>query len=67
MVRNGAADVVLVMGFEQMAPGSIKDPFESLPSPMEFSAKMMEETRGRHDSPRTAQYFANAGRAYMEK
>ncbi|EME43727.1 hypothetical protein DOTSEDRAFT_53046 [Dothistroma septosporum NZE10] len=67
MVRNGAADVILVVGFEQMAPGAIKDPFEGLPSPMEFSRKMMEETRGRHDSPHTAQYFANAGRAYMEK
>lgn len=58
---------MLVIGFEQMAPGAIKDPFENLRSPMELQAKMMEDTRGRHDSPRTAQYFANAGRAYMEK
>lgn len=59
--------MVLVIGFEQMAPGAIKDPFEGLPSPMELPAKMMEDTRGRFDSPRTAQYFANAGREYMEK
>jgi acetyl-CoA acetyltransferase len=66
-VRYGGADVVLVIGFEQMSPGAIKDPFENLPSPMELPAKIMEETRGRFDSPRTAQYFANAGKAYMEK
>lgn len=58
---------MLVICFEQMAPGSIKDPFENLPSPMELPTKIMEETHGRFDSPRTAQYFANAGRAYMEK
>lgn len=58
---------MLVIGFEQMAPGAIKDPFENLPSPMELPARIMEETRGRFDSPRTAQYFANAGRAYMEE
>ena len=66
-MRNGGADVVLVVGFEQMAPGSIGDPFENLPSPMELSARIMEETQGHLDSPRTAQYFANAGKAYMEK
>jgi sterol carrier protein 2 len=26
-----------------------------------------EETRGKHDTPRNAQFFANAGREYMEK
>ena len=67
LVRNGAADCVLVIGFEQMAPGSIKSPFHDRPSPMSLSTQMMEDTRGRHDSPRNAQYFANAGREYMEK
>ena len=67
MVRNGAADVVLVVGFEQMAPGSIKDPFNDRPSPMGLSTQMMEDTRGRFDTPRNAQFFANAGREYMEK
>lgn len=27
----------------------------------------MEDTYGKHDSPRNAQYFANAGREYMDK
>ena len=27
----------------------------------------MEDTHGKHDSPRNAQYFANAGKEYMDK
>ncbi|KAK5130553.1 hypothetical protein LTR08_001933 [Meristemomyces frigidus] len=67
MVRSGAADCVLVIGFEQMSPGSIKSAWSDRPSPMGLSTQMMEDTMGKHDSPRNAQYFANAGREYMEK
>ncbi len=67
LVRTGAADCVLVVGFEQMAPGSISSPFTDRPSPMQLGVKVMEETYGKHDSPRNAQYFANAGKEYMEK
>ena len=83
LVRSGAADCVLVIGFEQMSPGSIKSSWNDRPSPMGLSTALMEETRGKHDSPRydslsssirieltfgrNAQYFANAGREYMEK
>ncbi|KAI5241315.1 hypothetical protein E4T43_05603 [Aureobasidium subglaciale] len=67
LVRSGATDCVLVIGFEQMSPGSIKSVWDDRPSPMGLSTKMMEDTRGKHNSPRNAQYFANAGREYMEK
>ncbi|KAM0720350.1 hypothetical protein Q7P37_004486 [Cladosporium fusiforme] len=67
LVRNGAADCVLVIGFEQMSPGSIKSVWSDRPSPMGLSTALMEKTRGKHSSPRNAQYFANAGREYMEK
>jgi sterol carrier protein 2 len=67
LVKNGAADCVLVVGFEQMNPGSIKSVWDDRPSPMGLSTDLMEETRGKHGSPRNAQYFANAGREYMEK
>ncbi|KAK3045193.1 hypothetical protein LTS18_014356, partial [Coniosporium uncinatum] len=67
LVRNGAVDVVLVIGFEQMQPGSIKSVWHDRPSPMGLSMKMMDETRGVDKSPPNAQYFANAGREYMEK
>lgn len=67
LVGNGAADCVLVVGFEQMSPGSIKSVWSDRPSPMGLSTGLMEETWGKHESPRNAQYFANAGREYMEK
>jgi hypothetical protein len=67
MVRGGLADAVLVCGFEQMQAGSIKSVWGDRPSPMGLSTDLMEETYGRHGSPRNAQYFANAGREYMEK
>jgi len=34
---------------------------------MGLSMQMMEDTHGKHESPRNAQYFANAGTEYMEK
>ncbi|EGP90855.1 unnamed protein product [Zymoseptoria tritici ST99CH_3D1] len=67
MVRAGAADCVLVVGFEQMQPGSIKSDWSDRPSPMGLSTDLMEETYGKHASPRNAQYFANAGQEYMDK
>jgi len=50
-----------------MQPGSIKSVWHDRPSPMGLSMKMMDETRGVDKSPPNAQYFANAGREYMEK
>jgi len=34
---------------------------------MGLSTAMMEETAGKHDTPRNAQYFGNAGKEYMDK
>jgi sterol carrier protein 2 len=67
LVRAGAVDCVLVIGFEMMQPGAIKSTYTDRPSPMGLSTQLMEDTRGKHDSPRNAQYFGNAGREYMEK
>ena len=67
LIKNGAVDCVLVIGFEQMSPGAIKSVWSDRPSPMGLSQEIMEDTHGRHDSPRNAQFFANAGTEYMEK
>lgn len=67
LVRSGAADCVMVIGFEQMQPGSIKSGWSDRPSPMQLATELMENEFGKHESPRNAQYFANAGREYMEK
>lgn len=34
---------------------------------MQLATAMMESEFGKHESPRNAQYFANAGREYLEK
>lgn len=65
-VRSGMAQCILVVGFEQMAAGALVSN-DSRPSPVELSANLMNETRGKFDSPQNAQFFANAGREYMEK
>jgi len=67
LVRNGAVDVVLVIGFEQMKPGSIKSVWDDRTSPMALSQAMMEEVNGKFDTPRNAQLFGNAGREYMDR
>ncbi|KAL4862008.1 hypothetical protein BDV12DRAFT_56456 [Aspergillus spectabilis] len=67
MVKNGGADCVLVIGFEQMRPGSIKSVWDDRPSAVGPSTALMEKTHGKHPSPRNAQYFANAGVEYMKK
>ncbi|KAL4804439.1 thiolase-like protein [Aspergillus unguis] len=67
MVKNGGADCVLVVGFEQMRPGSIKSVWDDRPSSVGPSTALMEKTYGKHKSPRNAQYFSNAGVEYMKK
>lgn len=67
LVKNGAIDCALVIGFEQMSAGSIKSVWHDRPSPMGLSMKMMNDTRGVDKTPPNAQYFANAGKEYMEK
>ncbi|KAF9885074.1 hypothetical protein FE257_000805 [Aspergillus nanangensis] len=67
MIQRGAADCILVVGFEQMRPGSIKSVWDDRPSSVGPSTALMEETFGKHPSPRNAQYFGNAGLEYMKK
>jgi sterol carrier protein 2 len=60
LVKNGAIDCALVIG-------SIKSAWSDRPSPMGLSMRMMADTRGVDKTPPNAQYFANAGKEYMEK
>ena len=67
MVSHGAADCVLVVGFEKMNPGSLQANFNDRANPTGTSAMMMKETRGVTNAPGAAQMFGNAGREYIEK
>ncbi|KAM3552180.1 hypothetical protein ARSEF4850_007511 [Beauveria asiatica] len=67
MVRGGALDCVLVVGFDKMEPGRIKDKWTDRAKPTQLSRQMMEDMHGPAPGPPNAQYFGNAGREYMEK
>lgn len=67
MVTHGAADCVLVVGFEKMNPGSLQTMYNDRTNPTGLFGMMMAETRGVTNAPGAAQMFGNAGREYMEK
>jgi len=67
MIAHGAADCVLVIGFEKMFPGSLQTFFNDRANPTATSSLVMKETRGITKAPGAAQMFGNAGREHMEK
>lgn len=67
LVSHGAADCVLVVGFEKMNPGSLQSMYNDRENPTGLLGMMMAETRGITNAPGAAQMFGNAGKEYMEK
>lgn len=67
MIAHGAADCVLVVGFEKMFPGSLQTFFQDRANPTGTTNLMMKEIRGITKAPGAAQMFGNAGREHMEK
>ena len=65
-IIHGAADCVLVVGFEQMQPGSFQTNFKDRPEPMGRIHDMVNQTS---DLPRSSviEIFGNAAREYMSK
>jgi sterol carrier protein 2 len=66
-IAYGAADCVLVVGFEKMSPGSLQAYFNDRENPTSTTNSMLKATRGVTNAPGAAQLFGNAGREYMEK
>src|SRR3569833_2351960 len=66
LISSGAADSVMVVGFEKMMPGSLQTFFMDRENPTGTSGLMMAQTRG-YDAkaPGAAQMFGNAGREYL--
>jgi len=67
MIAHGAADCVLVVGFEKMFPGSLQTFFQDRANPTGTTNLMTKEIRGITKAPGAAQIFGNAGREHMEK
>lgn len=66
-IAHGAADCILVVGFEKMEPGSLTSKFNDRVNPTGRFGEMIKETRGVTNSPFAAQQFGNSGREHMEK
>ncbi|PVH99587.1 hypothetical protein DM02DRAFT_672547 [Periconia macrospinosa] len=58
MIAHGAADCVLVIGFEKMFPGSLQSFFQNRANPTGTTNLMMKETRGVTKAPGPRSYLA---------
>jgi sterol carrier protein 2 len=66
-VASGAADCVLALGFEQMAPGAIGDVYKDRPSPLARFVEMADENADVEDAPMAIKLFGGAGREYQQR
>lgn len=67
MVGYGAAECVMVLGFEKMFAGSLHAFWGDRTNPIDTTTAMIRDTRGATNAPGAAQIFGNAGREYMER
>ena len=66
-IRSGAADCVLVLGFEQMARGAIGSIYSDRPDSLHHFTAARAAHHSPSDAPPAAQYFGDAGAAYLER
>src|SRR5450830_2117174 len=66
-IASGAAECVLVLGFEQMSPGALGSVFEDRPSPFDRFDEVTEQLVGMSHIPLALRYFGGAGLSHMQK
>ena len=66
-IAGGAADCVLALGFEQMAPGALGTHFNDRPTPFDRFNEETEALVGMPDVPLALRYFGGAGLAHMQR
>ena len=66
-IAAGAADCVLVLGFEQMRPGALGAIFADRPSPFDDFDKVTDALVGAPEVPLALRYFGGAGLSHMKK
>jgi acetyl-CoA acetyltransferase len=66
-VASGAAECVLALGFEHMAPGALGVVFKDRPSPFDRFDKATEQLLGHSEIPLALRYFGGAGLAHMQQ
>lgn len=67
LVESGAYDCSLAVGFEKMERGALMSKFNDRVEPMQKFVDILFEVAGIHPAPITAQLFAAAGQAHMDK
>ena len=66
-VESGAAECVLALGFEKMAPGALGSVFADRESPLLRHQAVLERLQGDSPAPLAARMFGGAGREYRER
>lgn len=66
-VESGAADCVLALGFEQMAPGALGTHFNDRPTPFDRFEAKTDALVGMPEVALALRYFGGAGMAYMRR
>ena len=66
-IEFGAAECVLVLGFEQMRAGAISAVFDDRPSPFEAFDTECESLVGNAELPLALRYFGGAGLEHMKR
>ena len=64
---GGKTECVLVIGFEKMFPGSLKNFWDDRAGPTDLSRAMMERSKGKRTAPSAALMFGDAGREYADR
>ena len=66
-IASGAAECVLVLGFEQMSPGALSSVFQDRPTPFDRFDQVTNRLVPNADVPFALRYFGGAGLAHMNK
>ena len=66
-IASGAADCVLVLGFEQMSPGALSTMYQDRPSPFERFDDITNQLVAETGVPFALRYFGGAGLSHMNK
>ncbi len=66
-IEHGAAECVLALGFEQMAPGALTAKFPDRPTPFDAFDRETDALVGQPDVPLAIRYFGGAGLSHMQK
>ncbi len=65
MVASGAADCVLALGFEQMAPGALQEFYTDRPSPLSRFTEIADRSIDTGNAPMALKLFGGAGAEYQ--